>query len=803
MRTLSLVLAMLVSLPEPAPAQKDKAKPRFYSRVRVLCIGVENYQAKRIGSAKYSINDVRNLGSLFETTYGFEVEYLTGAKATRQAVQDRLDALCKSVADKDVVIVYFAGHGIVFDSSESKRHGFLVPYDADVDLAQPKNTRLATWEASCIDMQKVVKQVEACNAHHAVVIADACCSGYMAQRGSLEMNLELRLLLKGTSRIVLAATTENQGARWNEVEERGVVRGHGVFTNALIQSLKTYAANREPASVTDVFVQLRKELPGKTEGGMLPQMGRLGKDRKDNYGEFVFLPLSITEPEVKVLEEECVGLRGRSRWTRGLADRLLERQNGRTRLEDVIEAYDTNEYDYRFGTQRVEQEKRWRSKLQRLLENASLGDPLAMAALHYYYALGLGVEKDAQKAYHWAQLAHESGHAAGEHVLGRCLYYGYGTTRSGLSASAGFEKGAKGNFPISYNSIAFEHREGGRLKEAREWFELARKAKVLTASGALAQLHLDEATTTSDDEFREALFECITIVDAASKAGHPGCQYQRGRLVALLARYSPEKEAATYRKSAHSWVLAAAKAGHPTAQRVLARELARDWWMIHKDNALSLGLKQDYAEARKWAEAAASQGDPEAYLVLASMYETGCEDLRLPPDDDKAREYCLKAMKLNSPLAFILQSRWLGEGKVLKKDRDEAFRLALRAVKSNDTRAHVWIAALYADNVVPTDLLDRDDRSRRSPGRWVTEHYALKHFTIAAARRHPQGVDALKEFTDMMARYEKDVRDKSATAKRTPKPGELKPEYWEFFLRDFPDHAKLFRELTEPPKKKR
>ena len=61
-----------------------------------------------------------------------------------------------------------------------------------------------------------------------------------------------------------------------------------------------------------------------------------------------------------------------------------------------------NAVDYRVSTQPREREKLWQEKFERFEENAEIDDELAMVALHYCYAKGLGVaDKDEEKAYRW------------------------------------------------------------------------------------------------------------------------------------------------------------------------------------------------------------------------------------------------------------------------------------------------------------------------------------------------------------------------------------------------------------------
>ena len=774
MRTFLLVIALAAATPAAATAQKDNARPRYYGRVRVLCIGVENYKKNGIGPAKYSINDAKELGELFAKTYGFEVEYVTGENAKREAIKGKVDDLCKVATDRDALIIFFAGHGIVFDSSPEDRHGFFVPWDADVNLDNPKDTKLARWKADCLDMQELVKQVEGCKAHHAVIIADTCCSGYMTGRGSLEQSIELRLLLKGKGRTALAATTEKQGARWNEK-----VR-HGVFTHALIEALKHF--DQEAASITDIFVELRKVIPAKTEGGMLPMMQPLGK----GHGEFVFLPLFLTEGEVKIVEEELAGERARSRYTRGLADRLFDRAKWRATVQDVLEASRTYVCHYDFSDTPNTTEAAWMKRVERLKENVVFGDPLAMAALHYCYAHKIGVEKKDEKiALHYAQLAYSTGHPAGLHVMARCYQLGIG----GLSANRiAYDRliydAAKAGFPISQYSLGLDYEVAGKDNAANAEFEKAVKGGYDVARPKAVWGRLYAAAQKADKEadeakgyaiMKKAYQEATDFLADGAKAGCHICSYE------LASRYAKDSEVLDNKK-AIAYLERAAKAGYGIAQATLARELAREWWMIEKDQPFDMGLVQEHPKALKWALQAAEQNNGEAHLVLANMYRFGSKAARIKADWGEAKKHCEKAAELKHPCANVLLSDWHLKGIVVtrKPDQNAAFALAAEAAATQDNRACLWMGDLYWNHWVPDERLPKEDKL--ADGKRVMKHHAL-HYYILAATSSQGSVSAYSGLQTAKDR----LREKS----KELRPGELKR-----FYDVYPKETELFEKLT-------
>ena len=378
-----------------------------------LCIGINDYASPKIKDLSYAEPDATALAERLRTLYGYETVLLLGKDATRAAIGKKLREYKEQLGEKDVLIVYFAGHGQVIELPSHGRAGFLVPQDADLDLDDRGN--LDAWAAEALEMRGLVDSLADMKAHHVLLIADACCSGFMTKRGAFESRKDLHLLLSEPSRVVLAATTERQAAAedWKT--------GHGFFTGALLEQV----ARKEAASVTDLFVEIRKRVSHDAKE-MLPQMAKVG----DGDGEFVFIPLEVPEHDIQV------ALRGGLEHAlKGVYERAMRRVAERTRLEDVLDVF--NAVDYRFSTKPREREKVWQEKFERFEENAQISDELAMVALHYCYAKGLGtVDKDAEKAYRWAMRAYEVGHGAGKHALAHCYSEGLGVGRNKAAAES-------------------------------------------------------------------------------------------------------------------------------------------------------------------------------------------------------------------------------------------------------------------------------------------------------------------------------------------------------------------------------
>jgi TPR repeat protein len=753
------VALLLVPLPTLATAQEPPRAglgPHLYGKVIVLCIGIENYQSAKIRPADFAANDAKKLGEMLRARYGYTPEYLIDAQATRNAIRDRLKACAARVGSEDVVIVFFAGHGQVINLSENRRAGYLIPYDADLDLDDQRDA--ARWQLQALDMHLLTEEVSKIEAKHVLLAVDACCSGFLTTRGGLDTRGDLQKLLDNPSRMVLAATTSREKARGSEK------LGHGIFTAALLDVLKT----NQPLCVTDVLVDVRKRVLRDSAQTMTPAMSRIGKD--EGSGELVFLPLGLDREDVRMAVDQARRLAraGKSHLLHDLRERALERANRRTTLKDVIDAFEAP--DYRFADDAATKAQEWERRLARLEENAACGEVLAMLAMHYCCANGLGREKDPAAAFRWAKLAFDTGHPGGQHVLGRCLVNAIGTQaneRAGLKLIREAAE-ARTPFPISRLQVAIDLCKAGKYGQADRTLRAAQAEGVNQAAVLLADCYL--GIMPGGGFFEDITPDpkgAIEILKPAAEQGNVNAQF-------LLAHAYAWNRDMDGLRQAGQWLERAAQNGSAAGQSQLARELSGGaYWPVARDLPLKLGLKVDRKRALQYARVAAEQSDPDALVVLACYHQ----DLR---DDEKAQAYCDKAVAKNHPCGMVLKSMWYSEGTIYRQDADEAARWAVRAAASRNPTAMLWLGGLYGDQAIPRKMLQSKDYDLGKP---VYMHYALYYFTEAAAKGSPRALENIQEIAQ--------------------KPS-LRPTHteWKFFERDYPKAAKKFCEMTgfKPPK---
>jgi TPR repeat protein len=704
---LPVILAASAAGPPSASADAPPAQPRLYKRVVALCIGIDKYRSAGIPALSFAESDAKALAEKLRHLYGYQPVLLLGREATKRTVDAKVAELSESLGDHDALVVFFAGHGQIVELPSYGRAGYLVPYDADLDLGDRADP--ARWASEALDMRGLVDRIERAKAQHVLVVADACCSGFMTKRGGLEDRADLLALLRHRSRGVLAAATERQPAREDPDRRRGY------FTGALLDQLGEYAERRDAASVTDLFVEVRRRVSRESNKLMLPQLARVG----DGDGEFVFIPQSIPREDVEAAFDADRRDDGRPHALRGVLEAARKRAGRRTTLADVVEAHDAG--DYRFAVARIEKERVWRQKFDRFHEAAALADPLAMAGLHYCYAKGLGVEPRPAEAYRWAQRAYDSGQPAGRHVLGRCLLEGVGVVKNERAADALIREASAKGFPISHVHVGLERLQSGDIAGGMDRLNRAAADGVQSARIQLARLHSGAFPGVKVD-----LPAALEALRPAAERGHPAAQFGMAEALSKL----PSKDLA---EVAH-WLERSAEGGFALAQYHMASVHYRKFSHPHV-----FERRQDFARARQWAELGAAQDEPFSCMLLCDLYEHGDGG---PKDFDKARECCERAARMNHAPAIARQGEWHALGTVLRQDDAKAMTCFRRAAEMNDASGCSWMGYMY-ENARGVRLDGHSRRDMEVHYRPEAMHWYMKAMKAGGT---PQADKRLKDF---------------------------------------------------------
>ena len=212
------------------------AKPALH----VLTIGVSRY-AQPSWNLGFARADAEALAEFFtaQSSKLFEpmsVTVLADEDASRSSIEATLASIGERAQPEDVVLIYFAGHGVAIDETY-----YMLPHDMRDEVSLEADVRkFGLSDRVLLDSLRKIKALKK------VVIIDACQSGGAldilgrapaAERAALEM------LVRAEGLFIIAASTRQQEA----IEVPAL--GHGILTYALLSGLGA----KDDATLPDVI----------------------------------------------------------------------------------------------------------------------------------------------------------------------------------------------------------------------------------------------------------------------------------------------------------------------------------------------------------------------------------------------------------------------------------------------------------------------------------------------------------------------------------------------------------------------
>ena len=273
----TLCLALLFAVPSMAaqpqrglePVQPLPAANGGIGNFYALVIGIDDYHAP-LPPLKTPVSDAQAVGKVLEQSYGFKVQYLLNADATRFNILDTLAKYEGTLQPPDNLVIYFAGHGYL--DPKTKR-AYWMPFDANSTLSPNR-----------IISDELMNEVSDAPARHVLVISDSRYSGDLANTRGPGSEIAA-----GTPAVIarmLGRKSRNLMASGGEetVSDAGV-DGHSVFAGVLLRAL---AENASPmftasslfyATIKDSVVGNSMQTP---EYAVIP-------NSTHNGGDFVFV----------------------------------------------------------------------------------------------------------------------------------------------------------------------------------------------------------------------------------------------------------------------------------------------------------------------------------------------------------------------------------------------------------------------------------------------------------------------------------------------------------------------------------
>ena len=222
---------------------KNIFKPDLY----LLSIGVSDYKDTSL-NLDVAHKDAQGIADVFGKQAGklynkVKKKLLTNANATKDNILDGLDWLLEEATQKDVAVIFVAGHGIKDDGGNY----YFVPHDGRVNKLRRSSVK---W----FDFQDVLARIPS----KVILMVDTCHSGSVTgkRRGVGDMTDAIRELVNAESGVVVMTASTGR-----ELSQERPEWGHGAFTKAIIEGLNGKANydnnNTIDIKELDLFVTTR------------------------------------------------------------------------------------------------------------------------------------------------------------------------------------------------------------------------------------------------------------------------------------------------------------------------------------------------------------------------------------------------------------------------------------------------------------------------------------------------------------------------------------------------------------------
>jgi len=209
--------------------------------LHVLAIGVSRYQGSNwdLGFARADAEAIARFftdrsAKLFEAV---SATVLTDDSATRSRIQQAFASIGERARPEDVVLVYFAGHGMALGQTY-----YLLPHEMrDEESIEADVRKYGLSDRGLLDSLRRIKALKK------IVILDACASGAavgILARAPAAERAALEMLARAEGLFIIAASTHQQDA----IEIREL--GHGVLTYALLSGLGATGETTVPPVIT-------------------------------------------------------------------------------------------------------------------------------------------------------------------------------------------------------------------------------------------------------------------------------------------------------------------------------------------------------------------------------------------------------------------------------------------------------------------------------------------------------------------------------------------------------------------------
>ncbi|MGD9972022.1 MAG: caspase family protein [Desulfatirhabdiaceae bacterium] len=257
----------------------NKDLTNWYKTQYALIIGIDRYKRSDIYPLKNAVNDARAVADIMKGL-NFVVTELYNEKATRQNILNGYAAIHSNSKQSDSFLFYFAGHGQGLTVNNQEKLGYLIPYDADISLA---DMNLIQYDNSAINLNQLNHYAKNMKAKHIALLLDSCFSGLAMKRSlpvTIKTDYEYYEDLLSRKAINILTAGDDQPVSDGT--------GHSPFTRAIINALEKKGLDLHDrdgyATFNQLAIYVKEKVEKDTSRKQRPQFDNLSSED----GDFIF-----------------------------------------------------------------------------------------------------------------------------------------------------------------------------------------------------------------------------------------------------------------------------------------------------------------------------------------------------------------------------------------------------------------------------------------------------------------------------------------------------------------------------------
>ena len=376
---------------------------------------------------------------------------------------------------------------------------------------------------------------------------------------------------------------------------------------------------------------------------------------------------------------------------------------------------------------------------------AERGNAEAQFRLGYLYQLGEGVSVDDAEAARWLRLAAEQGHADAQHGLGLLYATGSGVPLDRVAVERWYRAAAEQGHTLSLMGLGNRYKSRDKV-EALKWYTIA---AVLGDDQAKPHRAIMLSKTTDEEEAEADRRVEAWLADFRARQATANS----GQIAASSAAPKSGTSATSQTESAEQdYAIGLAEDFVPGAGAASSASPSAEAAFRRGSEALE---RKDYAEALRWYQRGADQGNAKALFALGTMYVNGtagrkddAEGARLiraaaeqglagaqsglgvmyragvgvPQDYAQAAKWLRLAAEQSEPSAQSQLASMYGLGQGVRQDYAEAVRWFRSAAAQDYADAQYGLGFLYqTGHGVPQDDVEAVRWFRKAAGQGHAE----------------------------------------------------------------------------------